>query len=95
MNFRRKTDYNWTHPQQVEAGACWVHGWVRGREFVCECYRFCSRSATPNRGNRSGGDTLFPYSVGCMKYKVPMEVSAAFQYQNRKTIAYLNQSSYS
>ena len=30
MNFRRKTDYNWTHPQQVEAGACWVHGWVRG-----------------------------------------------------------------
>jgi len=60
------------------------------REFVCECYRNCSRSAIPRGGIAQGVLHWFQYYVRCLKYKVLMKMSAAFYYQNGKTIAYLN-----
>ena len=45
-----KNNVNGPTHSTVEAGACWVHEWVRGREFVCDYCRNCSRSAILQRG---------------------------------------------
>jgi len=52
-----------------------------GREFVCEC------------DSKEGGIAqsvllCFRYYIRYVKYKVLMKISAAFYYQNGKTVAY-------
>ena len=44
----------------VEAGACWVHGWVRGRKFVCDATETIAGVRFQREGNHSGRVTSVP-----------------------------------
>ena len=82
------TNVNGPTHSTVEAGACWVHGWVRGGSLSVRAAEVAARVRFQKEGIAQGVLLWFQYYVRYQRYKVLMRVSAAFYYQNGKTLVY-------